>query len=543
MTDSNRVSRFSRPFWLVAACAVWMASIGNVALWQALAPLGGGIGYAIGLGVIIAAVLIALASLFAWRATLKPLLIVLLLATAFGAHFMLAYGIVIDTTMMVNVVQTDVRESADLVSARLLIVVGLLGVLPALVVWRWPLRFARAPRQALRNAGVVLLALAVATSAMFAIFQPLASTMRNHKQLRYLINPLNSLYALGVVAAQPFQPAARTFKTLGTDATLGPAYAGQARPPLLMLVIGETARSDHFSLNGYARETNPALAREDVVSLKRVLSCGTSTAASLPCMFSHLGRAGYERRDADHENLLDVLQHAGLAVLWLDNQAGCKGVCERVPNTHTVADAHPTLCSDGECSDMVLLDSLDQRISALAPERRARGIVLVMHQMGSHGPAYFKRSPPDLKHFRPECESASLQDCEREQVLNAYDNSILATDRFLASAIDWLKARADRYDSALLYVSDHGESLGENRVYLHGLPYALAPDAQKQVPWIQWTSPGFARRSGVDARCVRELVETPLSHDNLFDTVLGLMQVRTRVYRPELDAYAGCAVR
>jgi lipid A ethanolaminephosphotransferase len=118
-----------------------------------------------------------------------------------------------------------------------------------------------------------------------------------------------------------------------------------------------------------------------------------------------------------------------------------------------------------------------------------------MHQMGSHGPAYSQRTPAAFKKFMPECTSSHLPDCSSEQLRNAYDNTIAYTDHVLGSAISWLRQRTD-YDGALLYVADHGESLGENNLYLHGLPYSIAPDVQKHVPWVTWLSPGFEQDSG-----------------------------------------------
>ena len=245
-------------------------------------------------------------------------------------------------------------------------------------------------------------------------------------------------------------------------------------------------------------------------------------------------------RARDSENLLDVLQHAGLAVLWIDNQpGGCKGVCERVPTVNTSATQDPELCANGECLDGVLLRGLDARLAALPPERRARGVVLVLHQMGSHGPAYSERSPAAFKRFGPECTSSHLPDCSGEQIRNAYDNSIAYTDHVLGSAIGWLRAQGG-YDGALLYLADHGESLGENNLYLHGLPYALAPDAQKHVPWVTWLSPAFEQRSGIATGCLRGRADARLTHDHLFHSVLGLLQVQTQAYRRGLDAYAPC---
>jgi lipid A ethanolaminephosphotransferase len=235
-----------------------------------------------------------------------------------------------------------------------------------------------------------------------------------------------------------------------------------------------------------------------------------------------------------------VLQHAGLAVLWLDNQAGCKGMCDRVASASTSALTHPTLCTSGECFDGIMLEGLNERIAALPADKRAKGVVVVMHQMGSHGPAYYKRVPAEFKKFKPECTSNALSDCSREQVVNSYDNTIAYTDHFLASTIKWLKTQESTAQPAMLYLADHGESLGENNIYLHGLPYAVAPDVQKRVPWITWLSTSFAARSRIDHTCLQNNTDQALSHDNLFHSVLGLVGVQTAVYQRSLDVYAAC---
>ena len=536
------------PLRLVLSTSAAMATLGNWPLWQALAELGllqtaKGWGLAVALAVAVFGALVALQSLLAWRFTLKPVAIFLLLAAAAGAHYMLAYRIVIDQTMLVNVLQTNPGEAADLLSLRMVATLVLGGLLPAWLVWRTPVQHAPWLRQLGRNLGVAVAALALVVAAVVASFQPLSSTMRNHKQLRYLINPLNSVYALGMVASEPLRRNDRVLLPLATDARLGPSHAAGAKPPLLLLVLGETARSANFSLNGYARPTNPELAKLPVISWRNAWSCGTNTAASVPCMFSHLGREDFASRKANHENLLDVAQRAGLAVLWLDNQAGCKGTCARVPNVETSNLKHPTLCSDGECWDPIMLDGLDERIAALPAAQRDKGVLLVMHQMGSHGPAYYKRVPPAFKRFLPECSTNNLQDCSRAQLVNAYDNTIAYTDHFLAQAIGWLQQRQASHDTVMVYVSDHGESLGENNLYLHGLPYAIAPDVQKHVPWITWLSPGFAQRQRLDAACLAGRADAEISHDHYFHSVLGLLDVQTSVYQPRLDAYAACRGR
>ena len=535
-----------RQFWLVVCASLWIATVCNVALWRALARLpdlnaAQAFTISIALSLVIALATAALLSLLAWRGTLKPAITLFLVSAALGSYFMVAYGVVIDQTMMVNTMQTNVSETRDLLNWRLLATVLVLAGLPLYFLWRQNVKRKTAARQVLANALTLLGACALLALVVMLFFQSIASVMRNHPQVRYLINPLNSFYALGSVAAQPFQRNESVVLPLGEDAKLGASYAAQSKPPLLLLVLGETARSGNFAINGYQRPTTPELALENIASQRNAWSCGTSTAASLPCMFSHFGRADYDGRPANYEGLLDVLQRAGLAVLWIDNQSGCKGACDRIPNVDTSQLKVPELCDGGECLDEVMLQGLDQRIAALSAERRAKGVVLVMHQMGGHGPAYYKRSPPAFKKFLPECTSNSLQSCERDGLINAYDNSIVYTDHLLASAIGWLKGQEARSAPAMLYLADHGESLGENNLYLHGMPYSVAPDVQKRVPWITWLSPEFEQRSKITTNCLKQRLDAPISHDNYFHSVLGLMNVQTTVYKPELDIYARCA--
>ena len=544
-----RLPSLKSPLTLSWLTALWLGVLCNWPLWQrmaALPELGNARGW-IFIGVFIGLVTClqgALLSLFAWRTVVKPVLTVVLLCAAAIAYFMGSYGVVMDPTMIVNIVQTDTREAGDLLSLRLLLSLLLLAGLPILWLWRQPLQDTAWPRRLGWNLLGFAVGLALSVTLILSSFADMAATMRSYPTLRYMINPVNAFYSLADVLIESSTKPQGPPEVIGADARLAPRREG-AKPPLLMLVIGETARAANFSLDGYARPTNPELGRLPVLSFRNAWSCGTSTAASLPCMFSPLGREAYAKHKGAQENLLDVLQRAGLAVLWIDNQSGCKGVCDRVPNSAAVAPppgAKPMpagLCDGEECLDMALLQGLDERLATLDPERVKRGVVLVMHQMGSHGPEYFKRSPPDMKPFLPECLTNALQQCPREQIVNAYDNSIVYTDHVLAQTIHWLDGQQGRFDVSLFYVSDHGESLGENSLYLHGVPYAVAPAEQKHVPMILWMGQDLAPV----AQCLGKRLDEPLSHDNLFHTVLGLMGVQTTVYQAALDLVQPCRPR
>lgn len=542
----------ARAVWAVWPVALWLAVVGNLPLWQRIAALDGQplqrVLLLLVMGGLVLGATAALLSLLAWPRVFRPLVTVLVLVSAFNTHFMWQYGVVIDPTMLANVAQTDAREVRDLLSLRLLGTVLLVAGPPLWWIWRRPVAWGRWLPQTGRNLLGTVSGLVVAVAVALAGYQGLASLMRNHKPLRYMINPLNSVYAATRLAADQLPKQARALKPVGEDAQLGARYAQQPRPPLLVVVVGETARAQNWGLNGYARATTPVLAQwqaKGLVNFPDVRSCGTNTQVSVPCIFSPLTREQGGDQTAEHQNLLDVLQRAGLAVLWLDNQSGCKGVCDRVPSASARDLKLPELCEGGECFDEAMLQGLDERIAALDPQRRARGVVLVLHQMGSHGPAYFKRTPAARKAFMPECTSNTLSECPPEQLLNAYDNTIAYTDHFLGQTLQWLQTQADQgaYDTGLLYFSDHGESLGEKGLYLHGVPYAFAPEQQTRVPMVTWLSAGLQQRSGVQADCLREQAAKPLSHDHVFHSVLGLMDVKTAVHDPALDLYAPCAGR
>ncbi|MEG0114031.1 MAG: phosphoethanolamine--lipid A transferase [Comamonas sp.] len=551
---ATTASKAARPVWQWSLfISLWLASVGNLALWKTIAQTEGfsttqqwTLGLSLGLA--IACACWALLTLISWGRAAKPVLVAMCWIAAFAACFMLNYGIAIDASMLVNVLQTDAKEAADLLHWSLVVTVGAIAIPPTWWLYRQTLPQHKGWRPVLRQLAMVLIAVLALVLVVMAGFRPISSAMRNHTSLRYMMNPLSTVYAAGNLVAQQIHHRDTTLYPIGEDAKLGASYAAQASFPIYALVVGETGRAGNFATNGYERATTPLLsARQDLAVATNAWSCGTSTAVSLPCMFSHLGRSSQDSSKS-YENLLDVLQRAGLAVLWVENQSGCKGVCTRVNNANTKNDlpaaARQALCQDGECVDMALLEGLDERINALPAEQRAKGVVLVLHQMGSHGPAYFKRSLSQDKAFSPECNSVNLQSCDRASLVNAYDNSVVATDRMLGGLIDWLARKGQRQPTAMMYVADHGESLGENNIYLHGLPYSVAPDVQKHVPWITWLSPAMQQRMGLSTSCLQQAVGTArISHDNLFHSMLGLTDVQTALHQPELDIFASCKGR
>jgi len=472
------------------------------------------------------------------RWTVRPLLTAIVIASAATAYFMRTYAVMMDPTMIQNILKTDTHEAKELISWAMVGSVLLWSAVPIAFIW-W-VRIEHGPwlRSALVRAGAMAGALVIAALSILLVSRDFTSLMRNQREIRYLITPGNYLWGLTASALQGAQNANAPREPVGTDAHVIRVAMAPKKPSVFVLVVGETVRAANFSLMGsYSRSTTPELARLDVVAFRDVTSCGTSTEVSVPCMFSQWGRADYDERRIRHaEGLLNVLARAGYAVKWLDNQSGCKGVCDGAGIEYQKIDpkSAPDLCTGDECHDGVLVRRLQAELANVQ-----KSTVIVLHMMGNHGPAYFRRYPAEFRRFTPDCASAELRTCSREQVVNAYDNAVLYTDHVLAGLVNTL-ASARGVDTALMYVSDHGESLGENGLYLHGLPYSIAPDTQTHVPMIAWLSPSFAADHAVNTRCVREKSGDELSHDNLFHSVLGLLDVQTSVYKPARDIFEGC---
>ena len=506
----------------------WALIVGWIAGGPSGSPL-----LAAQIAVLLGSITLLLLTLLRLPRLFKPALILLLVASAAADWFVRTYGVRIDAGMLRNVLQTDRAEAAGLLSWSVLWHLTLLGALPAVAVARTRLFWSGW----LRNVGgmlvIVCICVAVGLGAVFVDFKAIAPFLREHgKELRMTVTPLNLFVATaGLVGDSPWLSPPRPFQRVAEHASLDPATREHPRS-MTVLVVGETARSMNFSLNGYERRTNPALETRDVVSFNAVSSCGTATAVSLPCMFSNLGRDGFSaRRNRNRENLLDIASRAGYEVLWLDNQSGSKGIADRV-RYRKLDDSTPELAALTDARFVGEFEVLATRLEGR--------LLVVMHQMGSHGPEYFKRSRSIIKRFLPECEDKRLEQCDESTIRNAYDNSILETDAMLAGLIDSASRLLPDVPVTLLYASDHGESLGRNGIYLHGLPYAIAPLEQTSIPMILWMNEPAQALTGVSLECARLMRTKPLSHDNWFDTVLGLLRVRTDAYRPALDALGGC---
>ncbi|MBF0219844.1 MAG: sulfatase-like hydrolase/transferase, partial [Gammaproteobacteria bacterium] len=451
---------------------------------------------------------------------IKPTLALFTLFCAIISYFSDRFGVIFDLEMVRNVhdnlSEGNRAEALELLSWDLVLYL-LLHTLP---FWFWLYWVEIKPAAAWwRDLGrrlsygfgiaaltVVLVLLNYKTVSLFS---------RENRDLRYHLNPI---FALGSIA-QFYRN--QTLMAMPFETINGSIQRDQPHPPLIgVLIVGETARGDHLQLNGYAEPTSPLLSqRQDLYNFSHASSCGTATAYSLPCIFSLMGKDDYSPEHAEKQsNLLDLLQDAGINLYWLDNNSGCKGICGRLPEHHYLDVSG----SSEERFDEVLLTTLREQLKNVEKDT-----LIVLHLLGSHGPAYYKRYPHEFASFQPDCQLNTPHDCPVQELINSYDNTLLYTDYIINSVITELSQIPPTMNTFMLYASDHGESLGENGIYLHGLPYALAPSAQTHIPMMLWLSPQLNL----------SIIETsqPVSHDNISHTVLELFHVTTPPLQPQLS--------
>ena len=490
---------------------------------------GSNILYFLSVAVVLTLLIIALLTLFSSKYTTKPILITLFVVSAFTAYFMDTYSVVIDTEMIRNSLQTSLKESVDLFSFRLILYVVFLAILPAYIVYKTKINYKSFKGELLSKLKTIVLALVVVFVVVFSFSKFYTSFFRENKPLRYNINPIYWMYSIGNYINKTLDTAPTQIKDIGLDSKV--VEVKDEPKELIILVVGETARADRFSLNGYEKETNPLLKQEKLVSFTNMYSCGTSTAHSVPCMFSIFPKDDYSyKKGAGTKNVLDVLKNTqDIAILWRDNNSDSKGVALRVDYEDYQTSKTNTICDD-ECRDEGMLVGLEDYIE----KNKGSDILIVLHQMGNHGPAYYKRYPKEFEKFTPVCKTNQLENCTGEEINNAYDNAILYTDYFLSKTINFLKKYENTHETGMLYVSDHGESLGENGIYLHGMPYAIAPKEQIKVASLIWLGDGQMAHE-YDKSKIRDNKDKEYSHDNLFDTLLGLFEIKTEVYKKDLD--------
>ncbi|MDR1975942.1 MAG: phosphoethanolamine--lipid A transferase [Campylobacteraceae bacterium] len=467
----------------------------------------------------------------------KPLITLFLLISSAANYYMYEFGVFIDTDMITNIFETTKREAFDLITVWGFLWVFVTGVVPSVILAFTTIRYASVKRELKIRILSAAASLLILLTTAAASYKEYTSFGRNNREVRKLLNTINYTYS----TVRYFQRRAltnREFVRLDPDAKVAPFK--ESHKTVVVLIVGETARADNFYINGYEKNTNPNLAKQDIISFKNVLSCGTATAISVPCMFSNADREYFDVTSAKYtENLLDIAKNAGYDIFWRDNDDGCKGVCDRVPTENMLGSKNSDkFCDKESCFDEVLIEGLEGYLSNITKDT-----LIILHAMGSHGPTYYKRYPDEFKVFKPTCDTAQIQNCSKEEIVNTYDNTILYTDYIISKTIDTLRKFPD-FESGLMYISDHGESLGENNVYLHGMPYVIAPKEQTKVPMILWMSENMQKQDYIDYSCMQEAAKTDAySHDNIFHSFLGLLEIETKVYKKEYDIFKKCRTK
>ncbi len=521
------------PVVLILATAVFISIFANSSFFQELTAI-----YPINSDnvLFLASTLIILIALTAFLLAvispgrlLKPLLIFALLTSASAAYFMDSYHVIIDDVMLLNLLETDRAEALDLLSLRQGIYLLGLGIIPSYFIASIRVKRSTLLKHAVSRMSFLFACVAVIAVTLLASGDSYASFFREHKQVRFYANPSYAFYSATEFVADSFANSAKPYQEIGLDAK---HVNKDNRRKLVVMVVGETLRSDHLSLNGYEQETTPKLEELHLASLPHVSACGTSTAVSVPCMFSFFGQDNYSQADAlNTDNVLDVIQRSGVHVAWFDNNSDSKGVADRVPHFDFKSPDNNPLC-DIECRDLGMTSSLRAYTNSVPED----DILIVLHSMGNHGPAYYKRYPQSFEKFLPTCHNNQLEQCSSREIINTYDNAVLYTDYFLSQTINELESLSEKFETLLLYVSDHGESLGEHNLYLHGLPYSIAPKEQKEVPILVWLSDRWPARK----RLYDNLSHwhNSGSHDNVSHSLLGILDVQTSLYDPSKDFFA-----
>ena len=470
---------------------------------------------------------------FPW--TVKPFLIFMVILSAVTSYYMDTLGVIVDRDMIQNVMVTTMTESKHLLTFGFISHVVMFGVLPAVLIACAKIKRVSTLKTIAMPMITFTLSFALAAGLLMTDLKAYSSILRERKDFMSSFQPGAPVVGAIRYAKMMARSANVVVAAVGEDAVKGASYGVDRKPVLTIVIAGETARAQNFSLNGYGVETNPMLAKLPVISFTDVSSCGTATATSLPCMFSKFNREEYSyQKGISHQSVLDVLDHAGMHVEWWDNNTGDKGIADRVTSRSLTHTDNAEFCAAGECMDGIFMQALQDYASAITQDT-----VLVLHQIGSHGPTYYLRYPEKFEKFKPACRTAEFKNCTPEEVANAYDNTIAYTDQILADTIAFLDAQV-QLSTALLYISDHGESLGEGGLYLHGSPYFMAPEHQTRVPMILWMSQTFQSQFGIDKGCLSAKTDSALSHDNLFHSLLGMLDIQTDVRNPDLDLFAAC---
>lgn len=433
----------------------------------------------------------------------KFLLVLFFIINAVTVYFINTYSVIIDESMIGNVLNTNYEEASSFFSIKLIVYIILLGVIPGIYIIK------------VKIINVTLKKFLITSSLalLFIIIMAFANASnwlwidKNSKQLGGLAMPWS--YSVNISLFYIHEHQKNKKEILLPDATIK-----DNEKSVVVLVIGESARRQNFSLYGYKRNTNPLLSQTQNLFHFDATSCATYTTAGVKCILEHA------HTDDLYEILPNYLYRNNVEVIWRTTNWGEPPV--HIQN-YKNKDALMLNCKGDGCNyDEILLSGLKEQILASKKNK----ILVVLHTSTSHGPTYSKKYPPQFETFKPVCNSVELGNCSHEELINAYDNTIVYTDYLLHNVIEDLK-QLKEYKSAMFFVSDHGESLGEKNLYMHGIPLSIAPKEQYEIPFIVWLSDSSKQLKP----------DKTLSQNHVFHSVLNFLNIQSPVYDEEMNIF------
>lgn len=440
---------------------------------------------------------------FLTRIAGKYLFALLFILSAVSVYFINTYSVIVDESMMSNVFDTKYSEASSFFSIRLILYILVLGVLPGIYIFKTKIVYPTVKRFLLTSSLALLFLLVM----VFVNAKNWTWIDKNSKQLGGLAMPWS--YSVNTALLFVHKHQQNEKEILLPDATIK-----DNKKSVFILVIGESARRANFSLYGYKKNTNPLLSKTKNLFWFNATSSATYTTAGVKSILE------YKNSSKLYEILPNYLYRTGVDVVWRTTNWGEPPVHIKSYLNKAKLESE---CKGENCEyDEVLLNGLKEQILASKKNK----IFIVLHTSTSHGPTYSKKYPPQFETFKPVCNSVELGECSHDELINAYDNTIVYTDYILDSVINILK-QLKAYSSAMIFVSDHGESLGENNLYMHGMPRSIAPKEQYEIPFIVWVSDSTKQLKPYKA----------LTQSYVFHSVLNFLGVQSPVYDESMNIF------
>jgi len=459
-----------------------------------------------GLAVLIFALnfLVSYLVIFLCRTAGKVIAGITFIISSVTLYFINTYDVIVDDTMMGNVFNTNYSEATSYFCLAAVLYVLFLGAVPCVLTIIAKINYGSVKRFFTN----ILIALAIVVAVAFGNMSNWPWIDKHAPVIGSLLMPWS--YTVNAVRYKLGEAERNRKEILLPDASIR-----DDEKAVVVLVIGESDRRDHFSLYGYERQTNPLMSQIPDLKAFPAKSAATYTTAGVKAILD------YQQTDSLYEILPNYLFRTGADVVWRASNWGEPPLhVSKYSKIEDLSDAP----NDGPLYDQLLFDGVDAQILSSNKNK----VLLVLHTSTSHGPSYYLKYPPQFEKFTPVAKSVEMSKCPRQEIVNAYDNTILYTDYLFAGLISTLKDVASQgWKCCAIFVGDHGESLGENDLYMHGVPISIAPKEQYEIPFIVWSS---------DPSC-QPKADGEISQYHVFHTVLDFLHIDSAVYDKELDLF------